>query len=386
MRSLFGEGIRIIDYDAFAAARGGAYVATADNPSAIAYNPAGITQLAGHQFRLGTYALTYQASYTSPTGRQSETKREFHALPQFFYTFTPANCALSFGLGAYSPYGLSLQWPEDTGFRSVGLEGRLTYFRLNPVVGWRIHQTFSVAAGPTLNFAETDLRQGLSPVAGNDQFRFKGNGADVGFNLGLLWHPHSKHSLGLHYRGPTTANFQGHSETTSTVPPLSLSQSASADLPFPQIITAGWSWRPTPRWNLEFNADWADWSAVQSLSIHQTTPLPPIRLDWRSSWNFSCGATRYFANGWRTSAGYIYSENSVPDPHFTPLVPDSERHVFSVGAGRSGKHRTWDAAYQLTYGSPRTIQGSAPSLAGQSADGRYEFLAHAFTVSLGRRF
>ena len=37
------NGLRLSDQDAFATARGEAFVATADNPSAIYYNPAGIT-------------------------------------------------------------------------------------------------------------------------------------------------------------------------------------------------------------------------------------------------------------------------------------------------------------------------------------------------------
>ena len=41
----FALGIRIADQDARATARGNAFTATADNPSAIYYNPAGITQL-----------------------------------------------------------------------------------------------------------------------------------------------------------------------------------------------------------------------------------------------------------------------------------------------------------------------------------------------------
>src|SRR5688500_17253838 len=43
--SAFALGIRIADQDARATARGNAFTATADNPSAIYYNPAGITQL-----------------------------------------------------------------------------------------------------------------------------------------------------------------------------------------------------------------------------------------------------------------------------------------------------------------------------------------------------
>jgi long-chain fatty acid transport protein len=53
--TLLATGIRLPDQDAFATARGEAFVATADNPSAIYYNPAGLTQLEGQDLRGGVY-------------------------------------------------------------------------------------------------------------------------------------------------------------------------------------------------------------------------------------------------------------------------------------------------------------------------------------------
>jgi len=64
----WADGLILKDQDAEATARGNAFAATADNPSALYYNPAGITQLPGQQFRVGAYALTYQTRYRSPAG------------------------------------------------------------------------------------------------------------------------------------------------------------------------------------------------------------------------------------------------------------------------------------------------------------------------------
>ena len=43
--TLYAGGARLASQDGFASARGEAFVATADNASAIYYNPAGIAQL-----------------------------------------------------------------------------------------------------------------------------------------------------------------------------------------------------------------------------------------------------------------------------------------------------------------------------------------------------
>src|ERR1017187_10422746 len=52
------DGFRLPNQDPDAIARGNAFVATADNPSAIYYNPAGITQLEGQNIRAGMYLVS----------------------------------------------------------------------------------------------------------------------------------------------------------------------------------------------------------------------------------------------------------------------------------------------------------------------------------------
>src|SRR5262245_21242200 len=187
---LFGLGIRIADQDPLATARGNAFAATADNPSAIYYNPAGITQLEGHTASLGGYGITLQSTYRSSTNEVS-TEREFQVAPQVYYAFSSRSLPLSFGLGMYSPYGLRLEWPEDTGFRTLAKEGQITYLTFNPVVAWRIVPALSVAAGLTANWSEATLKRGLGLVP-TDELKFKGDDTDVGFNAGIYWQPHPK--------------------------------------------------------------------------------------------------------------------------------------------------------------------------------------------------
>src|SRR5262252_7176082 len=100
------NGFALPDQDAFATARGEAVVATADNPSAIYYNPAGITQLEGHNVRGGVYLLDYHTTFEPPAGRPNSGRTyyeedNFEAIPRFFYTFSPTNFPLSFGVGVY---------------------------------------------------------------------------------------------------------------------------------------------------------------------------------------------------------------------------------------------------------------------------------------------
>ena len=119
------NGFRLPDQDAFATARGEAFVATADNPSAIYYNPAGITQLEGNELRGGLYGIYLDSSFSPPDsapnhGHTYDNQDNYAVVPQIFYTYTPENSPVSFGLGVYAPYGGKSSWPQNSGFPLSG--------------------------------------------------------------------------------------------------------------------------------------------------------------------------------------------------------------------------------------------------------------------------
>lgn len=401
----YATGFDLPDQDAFAIGRGMAFVATADNPSAIYYNPAGISQLSGQQVRLGLYGLYIDPGYTSPyTGRSYSSDANYHLMPQLYYTITPEKSPLSFGLGMYSPFGLSSEWPQDTGFRTLAIEGKLSSFTINPVASLKLSDRVSIGAGLTANYAELDLEQGLVwPAQSFDLFKFKGNDWAMGFNLGALWKVSEKVQVGSTFRSSANFNLQGNTEYYNDVPlvfgPLNIpafpaqNVGAQTDFRFPLKVITGISYRPTPKWNLEFNADFTRWDEVTSTVVEQDRGfgalIPrnvPVRLGWDNSWYFEFGATHYFDNGWLVSAGYIYNQNSVPDSSYSPLVADLDRHFLSAGLGYRGKRWDFDVAYQFGYGPDRTVSGSPWSQTLQNADGVYDFMSHAIAVSVGFHF
>jgi len=398
------NGLGLADQDAFAAARGEAFTATADNPSAVYYNPAGITQIEGSDVRAGIYGIYFEPSYTPPSaapnhGHTYYSSDNFAAIPQLFYTFAPTNFPLSFGLGVYAPYGGSTSWPQDTGFRAVALQSSLNYFTINPVVAFKVLPSLSIGGGVMVNYAKIDLQQGIlrNQMPNTNIFRFNGDGWSVGYNVGVLWKPIDQLSFGASFRSSANITFDGQTEIQQyPVIPTTQVRSARSDFTFPMTVTGGLSYRPTPKWNLEVDVNYTDWSSFGSNSIHQATKPPginqniPLLLNWQASWMYEAGITRYFDNGWHVSAGYVYNENSVPNANYTPLVPDLNRNFFSIGTGYQGRKFNCDVAYQFGYAPTHTVTGSNPStaghIAGQTADGNYGFTSQAIMVSVGMHF
>ncbi len=215
VRNAVANGFGLPDQDAFATARGEAFVATADNPSAIYYNPAGITQLTGSNLRGGLNSVYYEPTYQPPdSGRTYYSSANFAYLPQLFYTYTAKGAPLSFGLGMYAPYGGNMSWPQDTGFNTVAISGSLKYITINPVVAVKLSPTLSIGAGAMVNYAKISMYQGLLefPTPQANFFNFKGDGWSVGYNVGILWHPLPKLSFGATFRSSASLNFQGNTD------------------------------------------------------------------------------------------------------------------------------------------------------------------------------
>jgi long-chain fatty acid transport protein len=386
-------GTRIADQNPEATARGNAFTATADNPSAIYYNPAGITQLDGTRVLLGVYSISLRAKVDLDSGENSSfssTNTGLQFAPQSFLTWKPKDYPIALGLGVYAPFGFALDYPDDTPFRTLAHKGKIEYLTVNPVFAMQVTRSLSIGLGATVNYGKAELEQGV--LAKGDQFRFEGDGVDYGFNAGILWTPHRMHHFGLNYRSQTTIDFDGESHLQYDgfnvptpygpfpVPGVNRREDASASFVFPQNIVLGYAFTPTEDWNFEVNVDWTDWDSLNTVTLRQKSGDVLLPFNWRSSFFYEFGVTKKFAYGLRASAGYIYSENSVPNESFNPTVPDSNRHIFSVGLGQQLASFNWDVAYQYTHGPARSIYR------GTAAVGTYRFDSHAVTLSIGYHF
>jgi long-chain fatty acid transport protein len=395
----FGNGFRLPNQDPEGIARGNAFTATADNPSAIYYNPAGITQLEGQHIRAGLYLISTGVEFTSALdGKKYRPDSSFQPVPQLYYVNSPKDSPLSFGLGIYTPYGLSIDWGRNTPFATRAEEGSLIYLTANPVIAWQICPTLSFAIGPQISYSEAEFKQSIGFFPGGDRFEFKGDDIGYSFNAGLRWQPHEQWAFGVNYRYLTTMGYDGdaHTSPSAAPPPIAPfyfpSTAASASIRFPQSVAVGVSYRPTENWNLEVNADWTDWDNLNTIAF-QGLPYPPITLNYKSSWMYNFGVTRQLPDHYFISAGYIFSENSSPDAGFHPLIPDSDLHLMSVGGGRRGERWDWAISYTAAYNPGRTVSGSAFAPSALSpigfapvADGEYEILNHAINIAATFKF
>lgn len=381
--SLFPAGFRVGFMDSFAVGRGNAFAATADNPSAIFYNPGGLSQLEGSEISGGVYAIQFSSRHTAPNGEKTKMRDQFTPVPLFYYGQNIKSSPFSFGVGTYLPFGLVTEWPDDAPFRAMATNSELIYQRINPVVSYQVNPQLSIGGGPTFNYTEIDLNRRPNIGGEDHDYRLKGDDTAVGFNAGVHWQPHRQHAFGLSYHSPTRVHYRGSDRISG--PFANQKGSASIDsLTFPEIVIAGYSYRPTRKWNLEVNVDWTNSDRIDSTTVRSNLGDEEFPLHWSSTFFYGAGATRYLRNNHFLSAGYLYAENAVPSETFHPFLPDSRLHFFNLGFGSTGKPLNWQAGYQYGYGPSRNIRRAAAD--GSDGGGRYENEIHALTFTLGYTF
>jgi len=106
----------------------------------------------------------------------------------------------------------------------------------------------------------------------------------------------------------------------------------------------------------------------------------PFAFNYESGFIYEFGVTRYLADGYFVSAGYMFSENSVPDATLSPLNPDSDLHLGNIGFGKHGENWSWAVGYHFAAGE-RDVRGN---LAG--VNGKFETFNHGLNVVVRRSF
>src|SRR3954464_4290895 len=111
----FGSGYSLFEQGAKATAMGGAFAATADDPSAIFYNVAGIAQQRRFTILAGATAITFANQFTGDpndeftSGQTGQYKRHAFVPPNAYVT-VPIGSSLTFGVGLMTPFGLRTDW------------------------------------------------------------------------------------------------------------------------------------------------------------------------------------------------------------------------------------------------------------------------------------
>lgn len=103
-------------------------------------------------------------------------------------------------------------------------------------------------------------------------------------------------------------------------------------------------------------------------------------VNGQSSFLFEFGVTKSISCGFHFIVGYLYRHPSLPNDHFSPSIPDSNRDVASIGSSQLSDPVSRALARQDACGPTRAVS------TGACANGTSAFESNAITLSLGNYF
>ncbi len=143
-------GFAFNENGAAATGKATAFVGEANDPSAIFYNPAGITQLPGTQVMIGASLVKLDSTFRSSTTVEStQLQDQFPVLPYVYIThrFKGWDERLSIGLGIYTPFGILIDWPDNWQGRFATTDDHLRVTVYNPTIAFQATPKLSLAVG-----------------------------------------------------------------------------------------------------------------------------------------------------------------------------------------------------------------------------------------------
>lgn len=360
---------RIQGQGAAAAGMSNAFSAQADDPSALHYNPAGMTQLQGIQLMAGAIASGGSTDFTSPTGATARGDRNGSAAwPPPGHTYITANLKslgvtvlgdLSIGIGLTVPFGSLTRWPNDGPFNTATTFSSLPLLDIKPTIAYKVMENLSLGLGADIYTFSSFIGEGqvekqfISPGApafplapAGSKMELSGKDTAVGFNASLLYtalrNADGKPlaNIGIVYRSQATLHLSG--ALLSNGAKIS---DARATLVLPQVITGAiaiWPVRTSEReWKLEMDVDYVGWKSVRNLDVALANGVTiPQPQNWRSTYAVMLG-TEYkwlaleLLPNWEVAlrGGYTNQQNQMPDLNYDPGIPSADLHVVGGGIG-----------------------------------------------------
>jgi long-chain fatty acid transport protein len=330
--SAYAGSVETFGIGAKETAQGKAVAAQADTPFAVYYNPAGLTQIEGPTLSAG--ALFYEAEVTSDmkvkaadgsvliTG-SNETDNDTLVNPALGYAM-PITDNISFGVAAYSPYGLTLESnknPYENPISFFAWESHYVRMAVTPTLAYKFSDKLSFGFGVSLGQSECNagrtykanpFKMKFAKAAGDaqsagliknetyataidalkltdDATRPDGSilnkieletddDFNYSWNAGVLFKPTDKLSLGLTYRSRASADFEGDILFNGTTV-----GSIQMDYDHPEQVQGGIRYAFSDRLSVEFDLTWTRWSInenqTERMAYDKDAVMTALNLD-----------------------------------------------------------------------------------------------------------
>ncbi|MDC8106161.1 MULTISPECIES: OmpP1/FadL family transporter [Chryseobacterium] len=300
---------------------------------------------------------------------------------------------LSVGFSFSTPFGSTIQWPNDWEGREMVQKLELKSFYFQPMVSVKLAPWLAFGASYIYARGKVDWDKAITQFGGevniNDE---KASGHGYGF--GFYFRPEEKLDVSIAYRSPVdmkakngTATFKFPSQSIYSLLGLGANgqDGFSATLPLVEEYTIGLTYKITPKWLVSADFNYHGWERYSKLTLdfanapigNQADPTVLVApKNFRNSKTFRLGTQYAFSDMIFGRLGAYYDESPYSDNNFIAETPSFNTYVVTGGVGFKLKQFGVDIAGGYAMPQARDVNNANLGFYGQAK-------ARAFYFGLG---
>lgn len=367
--------------------------AHAEDASVTFFNPAGMSFIPSKlSIVAGGFGASNKVTFQNTNTLQStETDNPIGTPIYAAIAYKPIE-KLSVGFSFSTPFGSTIEWPNDWEGKEMVQRLELKSFYFQPMVSYKFNDW--LAFGASYIYAKGSVNWDKAVTQFGGQVNLDSEASGHGYGFGFYFRPDPKLDVSVAYRSPVdmkakdgTATFKFPS--TSIYPLLGLDTSGkdgfTATLPLVEEYTVGLTYKVTPKWLVSADFNYHGWSRYTQLTLdfakapvgNQADPTVSVSpKNFRNSKTFRLGTQYAFSDMIYGRLGAYYDESPYSDDHFIPETPSFNTYVVTGGVGFKLKQFGVDVAGGYAMPQARNVNNKTLGFYGQAK-------ATAFYLGLG---
>ncbi len=363
-----------------------------EDASIAFFNPAGISWIPSKlSIAVGGFGASNKVTFQNTNTLQSTTTDNPLGTPLYAAIAYKATDKISVGFSFTTPFGSTIQWPNDWEGKEMVQKMELKSFYFQPMVSVKVNDWMSFGGSYIYARGKVDWDKAVTQFGGqvniNDE---KASGHGYGF--GFYFRPNQKLDLSVAYRSPIDmkaengkATFQFPSSSINGLLGLGVDgvDNFTATLPLVEEYTLGLTYKITPKWLISADFNYHGWSRYSQLTLDfekapiGNQPTDPTILvnpkNFKNSKTFRLGTQYQFTNMIAGRLGAYYDESPYTDENFLPETPSFDSYVVTGGVGFKFKKVGVDIAGAYAMPQSRNVKNDYLGFYGQAKAKAYYF-------------
>ena len=369
--------------------------AHAEDASVAFFNPAGISFIPSKlSVAAGGFGAKSTVSYQNMSTLESSETISPIGTPIYAAIAYKVLDNVSVGFSFSTPFGSTIEWPEDWAGREIVQRLELKGMYFQPMVSVKLAPWASVGVSYIHAKGAVNWDKAVTQLGGTLNIT-DDNAKGHGFGLGFYFQPDEKWDVSLAYRSAVDMKADNGKASFDISPALypliglkaDGTDKFTASLPLVSEYTLGATYKVTPRWKVSADFNYAGWEKYNKLALDfenakvgNQASDPTIQVspkNWHNTRTFRIGTEYMLTDMLAGRLGYYYDESPYTDENFQAETPSFNSNVFTAGLGvKVNKSFGVDIGGGIAFPNSRNIDNTYFNFKGQAK-------AKAFYFGLG---